>query len=228
MNSLLERLEHVRATIKKCAIKGGNSPEHIKLIVVTKTVDVVAIRQVIAYGAKDIGENRVQDLVDKHDSIAEAVNWHFIGHLQSNKVKFLIDKVSMIHSLDRESLANELDKQGKISDFTFNCLVQVNISGENSKFGITPKNVEPFLLKVSKLERINVQGLMTMAPFEVKPDNTRYVFEGLRNLKYKLEALDLPKIRLKYLSMGMSNDYEVAIEEGANMVRIGSEIFVNM
>jgi len=228
LNNLLERLEHVKEIIKKSAVKGGNSPEHIKLIVVTKTVDADIIRQVIACGAEDIGENRVQNLLEKYESISEKVNWHFIGHLQSNKVKYLINKVSMIHSLDRESLANELEKQGKFFNYTFNCLVQVNISGENSKFGVSPKNVEGLLLKLSKLERINIQGLMTMAPFEANPDNTRFVFEGLRDLKHKLEALHIPRIELKYLSMGMSNDYEIALEEGANMIRIGSEIFGNM
>ena len=225
MNNLLERIEQVREKIKKSAAKGGNSPEQIKLVVVTKTVSADVISQVIQYGIQDIGENRVQDFLKKHASINEKVNWHIIGHLQSNKVKYLTNKVSLIHSLDRESLANELNKQGKLFNYKFNCLIQVNVSGEISKFGMSPKNVEGFLVKLSRMEHINVLGLMTMAPFEDDPEETRHVFDGLRNLKYKLDTLNIPGIELKYLSMGMSNDYQVALEEGSNMVRIGSEIF---
>lgn len=225
MNNLLERIEQVREKIKKSAVKGGNSPEQIKLVIVTKTVSVDIIKQVIQYGIQDIGENRVQDFLKKQEGIAEKVNWHFIGHLQTNKVKYLINKVSLIHSLDRESLASELNKQGKLSGYKFNCLIQVNVSGEKSKYGMPPEKVEGFLVKLSKMEYINVMGLMTMAPFEYNPENTRYVFAGLRNLKYKLDSLNIPGIELKYLSMGMSNDYQIALEEGSNMVRIGSEIF---
>jgi len=225
LNSLLERIEQVREKIKKSAAKGGNSPGQVKLVVVTKTVCADIIKQVIEYGIQDIGENRVQDFLEKHESIKAKVNWHFIGHLQSNKVKYLINNVSLIHSLDRESLANEINKQGELADYKFNCLVQVNASGEASKFGISPENVEGFLVKLSEMEHINVQGLMTMAPFENDPEDTRYVFERLRNLKHKLNDLSIPRIELEYLSMGMSNDYQIALEEGSNMVRIGSEIF---
>ena len=225
MSNLLEKIEKVREKIKKSAAKGGNSPKQVKLIVVTKTVCASVIKQTIEYGIQDIGENRVQDFLEKHEKINEKVNWHFIGHLQSNKVKFLINNVSLIHSLDRESLADEINRQGKLANYKFNCLVQVNISGEDSKFGMPPENVERFLVKLSGMENINVQGLMTMAPFEENPEDTRYVFERLKKLKSKLDALDIPRIELKYLSMGMSNDYQVALEEGSNMVRIGSEIF---
>ena len=225
MNSLLERIEQVREKIKKSAIKGGNSPEQVKLVVVTKTVCADVIKQVIEYGVQDIGENRVQDFLEKYEIINEKVNWHFIGHLQSNKVKYLVNNVSLIHSLDRESLANEINRQGELTNYKFNCLVQVNVSGEASKFGMSPENVEDFLVKLSEMEHINVQGLMTMAPFEDNPEDTRYVFERLRNLKYRLGNLNIPRIDLKYLSMGMSNDYQIALEEGSNMVRIGSEIF---
>jgi len=225
LNSLLERIEQVREKIKKSAAKGGNPPEQIKLVVVTKTVCADVVKQAIECDVQDVGENRIQDFLEKQKSINKKVNWHFIGHLQSNKVKFLINNVSLIHSLDRESLANEINKQGKLANYKFNCLVQVNVSGEASKFGISPENVEDFLVKLSGMEYINVQGLMTMAPFEDDTEDTRYVFERLRNLKFKLEGLDIPRIELKYLSMGMSNDYQVALEEGSNMVRIGSEIF---
>ena len=225
MSNLLERIEQAREKIKKSAAKGGNSPKQVKLVVVTKTVCADVIKQAIECGIQDVGENRVQDFLEKYESIDEKVNWHFIGHLQSNKVKFLVNNVSLIHSLDRESLAEEINRQGEIFNYQFNCLVQVNISGEDSKFGMPPENIERFLVKLSGMEHINVQGLMTMAPFEDDPEDTRYVFEGLRNLKLKLKALNIPRIDLKYLSMGMSNDYQVALEEGSNMVRIGSEIF---
>lgn len=228
MESIKGRLDAINQKIEESAAKGGNLPEQIRLVAVTKTVDSDMIRQVASFGIQDIGENRVQDFLSKYDLVTEKLNWHFIGHLQSNKVKYLVDRVSLIHSLDRGSLAKEINRRGKLSNHKFNCLVQVNVSGENTKYGIDPKDVEKFLVKVSKMEYINVLGLMTMAPYENDPEDARYVFAGLRVLRDKLLKLEIPNIKLKYLSMGMSNDYQIALEEGANIVRIGSEIFKDL
>ncbi len=225
MSLLQERILEVKDKIKESAKKVGRSPEDITLVAVTKTVDEKIISESISYGINHIGENRVQDFLRKYEQVDEEVNWHFIGHLQSNKVKYLPGKVSLIHSLDRLSLAKELNRQGRLKEFVFNCLVQVNISGEESKYGLEPDSVARFLEKVSTMDYIKIRGLMTMAPFEKNPEDTRFVFEGLRKLKEKLEKEDFPNVNLKYLSMGMSNDYQIAIEEGSNMVRVGSNIF---
>lgn len=225
MSLLQERILEVKDKIKESAKKVGRSPEDITLVAVTKTVDEKIISESISYGINHIGENRVQDFLRKYEQVDEEVYWHFIGHLQSNKVKYLPGKVSLIHSLDRLSLAKELNRQGRLKEFVFYCLVQVNISGEESKYGLEPDSVARFLEKVSTMDYIKIRGLMTMAPFEKNPEDTRFVFEGLRNLKEKLEKEDFPNVNLKYLSMGMSNDYQIAIEEGSNMVRVGSNIF---
>ena len=225
MSNLQERYLEVKDAIKKSAAVAGNKPASIKLVVVTKAVDVQSVRQTIELGAKDFGENRVQDFMEKYEIIEDKVDWHFIGYLQTNKVKYLVNKVKLIHSLDRISLAEEMNRLGKLHDYSFNCLVQVNVSGENSKFGIEPRTAEQFLSDLSKFEHIKVKGLMTMAPFSVNPQKSRYVFEGLRKIMEHLNELHILEDNQGILSMGMSNDFRIALEEGSNMVRIGSAIY---
>lgn len=218
-NNLLSLKEKINEA-KKCS---GN--QDVKLIAVTKTVDVATIEEAIECGVTDIGENRVQELTKKYDEIGDKVNYHMIGHLQSNKVKYIIDKVVLIHSLDRMSLAKEINKRAKNNDIIMDTLVQVNVSEEESKFGLSVNQVHDFLKKIEKYENINVKGLMTIAPHEEDIEKTRWVFRDLKKLAKEIEAKNYKQTCMDILSMGMTNDYVVAIEEGSNMIRVGTGIF---
>lgn len=205
--------------------KSGRKDEKIEIIGVTKTVDVEQINEAISIGIKNIGENRVQELTKKYDIIGDKANYHMIGHLQSNKVKYIIDKVELIHSLDRMSLAKELNKRAKMNDLIINTLIQVNVAEEESKHGLKVDNVIPFIEKISKYHNIKVKGLMTIAPYVENPEDIRWVFRDLRELSSTIKAKDYKHVDMEILSMGMTNDYTIAIEEGANMIRIGTGLF---
>ncbi len=215
----------IRENIARAAERSGRSENDIKLVAVTKTVEVDLINQSIQLGVEDIGENRVQEIERKYDNITKGINWHMIGHLQSNKVKYIIDKVQLIHSLDRMSLAKEIQKRAEQIGVVVDVLVQVNIAEEESKFGLRRNNVIPFIEELLKLNHINIKGLMTIAPFVENPEDVRYVFRDIKKLSKEIQEKNYLGVEMKYLSMGMTNDYEVAIEEGANIVRIGSGIF---
>lgn len=161
----------------------------------------------------------------KYDDIDVNFTLHLIGHLQSNKVKYIIDKVDLIHSLDRMSLAKEIEKRAKQHNIFVDTLVQVNIAEEESKFGLEGEKVIPFIEEILKLERIRIKGLMTIAPYAENPEEVRYVFRQLKGLSKEIKNKGFPNVEMKYLSMGMTNDFKVAIEEGSNMVRIGTGIF---
>lgn len=195
------------------------------MIAVTKTVDVDKIQEAIDYGIKNIGENKVQELDKKINSLGEKVNYHMIGYLQTNKVKNIIDKVTLFHSLDRISLATELDKRAKMKDITVNTLIQVNVAEEESKFGLKIDEVLPFIEEILKFENIKIKGLMTMAPFTDDEVLLRSVFRNMYNLKENILKRNYKDLSMDYLSMGMTNDYEIAIEEGSNMIRVGTGIF---
>lgn len=220
-----ENLSRVQENIQNALIRSGRSKDDVTLIAVTKTVEAEAINEAISLGISNIGENKVQEINRKYDNIDENVNWHMIGHLQSNKVKYIIDKVNLIHSLDRLSLAKEINKRALQANLTKDVLIQVNVAEEDSKFGLKVEKVIPFIESILRFESIRVKGLMTMAPFTNNPDEVRFVFRDLRKLGLEIEKRNYENVEMKYLSMGMSNDYEVAIEEGANMVRIGTAIF---
>lgn len=205
-------------------IKSGRQDD-VEIIAVTKTVDVDRIKEAINLGLKNIGENRVQELIKKYDIIGEGPNYHMIGHLQTNKVKYIIDKVSLIHSLDRISLAEELNKRAQVKNIKVNVLIQVNVAEEKSKFGLKVEDVFPFLEKVLNYDNIKIKGLMTIAPFAENPEEIRWVFSKLRKLRDKIDDKKYDGVEMKILSMGMTNDYKIAIEEGANMVRIGTGLF---
>ena len=183
------------------------------------------INEAISLGIKDIGENRVQELTKKYDIIGDNVNYHLIGHLQSNKVKYIIDKVELIHSLDRMSLAKELDKRAKQNNLVIDTLVQVNVAEEDSKFGLKMEEVIPFIEEISKYKNIKIRGLMTIAPYAENPEDIRWVFRDLRKLSQTIQDKGYEHANMEILSMGMTNDYIVAIEEGSNMVRIGTGLF---
>lgn len=223
--SLADRLQQVLENIARAAEKSGRRPEDVQLVAVTKTMPVPVIKEAIGLGVTRIGENKVQEIREKYDQIDEDVEWHMIGHLQSNKVKYILDKVALIHSLDRMSLAWELEKKAAKKGVQVPVLVQVNVAEEESKFGLRVPEVLPFLEKLADFPHIAVKGLMTMAPYVSDPEQTRPVFSGLRELRDKIAAQKYEHVRMDILSMGMTNDYQVAIEEGATMVRIGSAIF---
>ncbi|NLL04481.1 MAG: YggS family pyridoxal phosphate-dependent enzyme [Clostridiaceae bacterium] len=218
-------LEIIRKKIEKAAIKSGRKPEDITLVAVSKTVEPEKILRAIDEGITELGENRVQELTKKYDIISRDCNWHLIGHLQTNKVKYIIEKVKLIHSVDRYNLAAEINDRAKKIGKKVNILVQVNISGEQTKFGVAGHEAIELVRRIVGLENIRIKGLMTMAPFAANPEVVRDVFSGLRKLSIDIEKENINNIDMEYLSMGMSNDFEVAIEEGANMVRIGTALF---
>lgn len=215
----------VRDRIKKAAVRSGRNPEDVLLVAVSKTVPVEGIETAIKEKVLNFGENRVQELAQKYDILRERCNWHLIGRLQTNKVKYIIDKVTMIHSLDRLGLADEIQKRAQACNRIVNTLIQVNVAGEESKTGISPEEVHDFIRKVSLYPNIKVKGLMTIAPYTDDPESVRWVFKRLKNISVDIDRENIDNIDMQYLSMGMSHDYEVAIEEGANIVRVGSSIF---
>ncbi len=226
--ALRENLERVRARLAEAASASGRDPGEIRVIAVTKTVEPAQVKEAIEAGVTDIGENRAQEARAKFDALGEdacRLRWHFIGHLQTNKVKYVVKICDMIHSLDRLSLAYEIDKRARRAGRVLETLVQVNVSGEKSKFGLPPEEVPGFVRRVAQLQGLRIVGLMTMAPYTSDAEETRPYFRGLRQLFRRLEADPPEGVEMKYLSMGMSNDYVVAVQEGANMVRIGTAIF---
>lgn len=218
-------LEIIREKIEKAAAKSGRKFEDIMLVAVSKTVEPEKIIKAIDEGITELGENRVQELTQKYDIINRDCNWHLIGHLQTNKVKYIVDKVKLIHSVDRYSLAAEINDRAKKIGKKVDILVQVNISGEQSKFGVSEKEATKLIRQIAELENLRVRGLMTIAPYTSNPETVRYVFAGLRKLSIDIEKENINNINMEYLSMGMSNDFEVAIEEGSNIVRIGTALF---
>ena len=226
MENIRENIESIRKRIADAAKRAGRDADEIKLIAVTKTVDVDKVEEAIAAGALDAGENKPQELARKYDVLGDKIRWHQIGSLQTNKVKYIIDKVCMIHSLDREGLAEEIDKRASKIGRVIDCLVQVNISGEESKHGMSREEVEPFVrLVAEKYPNIKIKGLMTMAPFDAERDEIKKVFRDLKELSDEINNMNIGNVEMKELSMGMTNDFEIAVEEGATMLRVGTAIF---
>ncbi|AHV98368.1 YggS family pyridoxal phosphate-dependent enzyme [Paenibacillus sabinae] len=221
-STLQERIAEVSRRIERACAKGGRKATEVRIIAVTKYVSPEMTAAVLASGLTDIGENRWQNAERKWEALGSQGVWHFIGHLQTNKVKDIIGKFQYIHSLDRLSLARELQRKAEAAGVDVNVFLQVNISGEESKFGLNPEAVPDFLREISGFNRLKIVGLMTMAPHEEDPELTRPVFRGLRELRDKLNGMGLTPEPLTELSMGMSNDFEVAIEEGATWVRLGT------
>jgi len=219
-------LEAVNERIHKALERSGRKSDDITLIAVTKNVEVDVIKQAVSYGLTDLGENRVQELLSKYDEI-DNVRWHMIGRLQRNKVKYIVDKVAMIHSLDSLSLAKEINKYGEKIEKVVPVLVQVNAAKEETKAGLPYEEVIPFIETIYNLNYIKVMGLMFIAPLTHDPETIRPYFAMMKHLFDSLKNYNYPHTEIKYLSMGMTNDFEVAIEEGSNMVRIGTALFGN-
>lgn len=220
-----DNLRRVMEAVARAAEKTGRRGHDIELVAVTKTVDVARINEAIEAGVKAIGENRVQEAAAKHDMVKDGVRWHLIGHLQRNKAKKAIEIFNLIHSLDSVSLSQEISSRAGVLGKKVEALVEVNISGEETKFGLHPEELIGFLKEVSVLENLRIRGLMTMAPFADEPESSRTYFRELRLLSKEVASCNIENIEMKHLSMGMSQDFEVAIEEGANMVRVGTAIF---
>lgn len=225
MGQIEENLDRVRSRIRDAALRSGRHPEEIRLLAVTKTVSLENIQKVIAAGVNVLGENKVQEFLAKWPQVQGSVHWHIIGTLQTNKVKYIYDKVDLIHSLDRLSLAAEINKYALRISRPVDCLVEVNVAGEESKHGVSEEKLASFLGSVADLEGVRVCGLMTMAPYTTDPQEVRWVFRRLHELSREIATLGLAGVEMNHLSMGMSNDFEVAVEEGATIVRVGSEIF---
>jgi pyridoxal phosphate enzyme (YggS family) len=205
--------------------KSPNPEQPVTLVAVTKTRTPEQLNEVLAAGQNILGENRVQELMDKYDAVNPGADWHIIGHLQSNKVKYIADKVVLVHSLESESLAKELNRRMLEIGHPMDCLVQVNIADEESKFGLAKEEVVPFLEMVSNMPGIHVKGLMNIAPFFEDTEQVRPIFREMYQLFQELKERQIPGIDMEILSMGMSHDYQVAIEEGANMIRVGRSMF---
>lgn len=216
-----ENVAIIRKNMEQACQKVNRNVNEITIIGVTKYVTIERTEALLAAGITDVGENRAEGLLDKYDVIGDQANWHFIGTLQSRKVKDIIGKVSAIHSLDRLSVAKQIQtRQAEPVD----CFVQVNISGESSKHGLKKEEVAPFIESLSEFDKVRIVGLMTMAPHVEEKEEIRKVFRSLRQLRDEISQKHLPHAPCTFLSMGMSNDYEIAIEEGATHIRIGSKL----
>jgi PLP dependent protein len=223
--SIADNLRTVHGKIRSAAERAGRDPATVRLVAVSKTQPAAAVAEAAAAGHLLFGENYVQELQDKARQVPETVQWHYIGALQSNKVKYLSGLVSMIHSVDRLSLALEIDRQWAKIDRTCDILLQVNISGETTKSGTTAAEAVALAQDVSLLPHLRIRGLMTMPPFYDEPERARPYFRQLRQLAELIREKTIPNVAMDELSMGMSGDFEVAVEEGATLVRVGSAIF---
>ena len=225
MEDIRANLEKINEQIKTAAEGCGRSADDVLLVAVSKTRTPEEINIAIDAGVTDIGENKVQEIMDKYDAV-KPVKWHMIGHLQTNKVKYIIDKVSMIHSVDSYKLAVEIDKRAKSHGITMDILLQVNYAQEESKFGITTDETEKLIHDIlENCENIRIRGLMCIAPFAENPEEIKVYFEEVKKQYDQFGRIEHERLDFKYLSMGMSHDFTVAIEAGSNLVRVGSAIF---
>lgn len=220
MTKIIENLKQIQHQIE-IAKQRGNAEQAVQIIAVTKEVDVNRTEEAIEAGLVHLGENRPEGLLNKLDSINAAVSWHYIGSLQTRKVKQVIDQIDYLHSLDRLSLAEEIEKR---ATKRVKCFLQVNVSGEESKHGLTKEQALDFVKQLEQFSKIEVVGLMTMAPFTEDETMIRQVFKQLKQLQQEVSQLNIPNVPCTELSMGMSNDYEIAVEEGATFVRIGTAL----
>ncbi len=223
--SIKSNIEFINERKAKSAERSGRSGDDVLLVAVTKLHSPEEMNEAIDAGITDIGENKVQEIMDKYDRV-KPVRWHLIGHLQTNKVKYIIDKVSMIHSVDSLHLAKEIDKRAAQHGLTMDILIQVNSAMEESKFGITTEETDQLIRDISRqCENIRIRGLMCIAPFEEDPDDARPYFAEVKKLYDKYAEEQIERVDFQYLSMGMTNDFEAAIEEGSNLIRVGTAIF---
>lgn len=220
-----ENLTDVERRIKEACLRCGREPSSVRLIAVSKTKPAEMIQEAIAAGILDFGENKPQELRDKYDILPKNLRWHMIGNLQRNKVKYVVGRAVMIHSLGSDELAESIEKEAEKKDLIMPVLAEVNMAGESSKSGLAPEETEAFLRRVSSMKHLKVKGLMTIAPMTEFPEENRVYFRELRNLAVDIARKNIDNVDMYELSMGMTGDFEVAIEEGATMVRVGTGIF---
>lgn len=221
-----ENLKIVEANIAKACEKSGRSISDVTLICVSKTKPVSMIYEAMECGYVTFGENKVQELCNKYDEINDTnLNWHLIGHLQTNKVKYIVDKACLIHSVDSLHLAQIISKEAIKKNTVAKILIEVNVAKEDTKFGVTVEECENLVREIAKLPNISIEGLMTIAPFVENPEENRIHFANLRKLLIDINEKNIDNVSMSVLSMGMTNDYEVAIEEGATLIRVGTGIF---
>ncbi|NLT47561.1 MAG: YggS family pyridoxal phosphate-dependent enzyme [Clostridiales bacterium] len=225
MSNIKDNIASIKKVMEEAAVRAGRNPDELLLIAVTKTRSPEEINMAIAAGITDVGENKVQEILDKYEKV-DPVRWHMIGHLQTNKVKYIIDKVSLIHSVDSIRLAREIDKRAAQHNKVMDILIQVNAAEEESKFGIRTEETGQMVREIlESCPNVRIRGLMSIAPFEDDPEKVRGYFKEMAELYDEYRAIEHERLDFRYLSMGMSNDFPVAIEEGANAVRIGTSIF---
>lgn len=220
-----ENLSKVRENIRKAAESAGREADEITLIAVSKTKPVSAIEEAYACGCRDFGENKVQELCDKYEVLPKDIRWHLIGHLQRNKVKYVVDKAYLIHSVDSLRLAQEIQKEAEKKQVHVNILIEVNIAQEESKFGVPAEEAEDLVREAAKLPNVHIQGLMTIAPVVEKPEDNAIHFANLRQLSVDINEKNIDNVNMSVLSMGMTGDYEQAVKDGAVYVRVGTGIF---
>lgn len=220
-----QNISKVRENIVKACEKAGRNPEEVTIIAVSKTKPVSAIEEALLSGTLDYGENKVQELCDKYDVLPKNIRWHMIGHLQRNKVKYLVGKTYLVHSVDSLRLAEQIEKEFAKHNQVCDILVEVNIAQEESKFGINAKETEELIRKIAKFEHVRIKGLMTIAPYTEDPESNRDYFREIKKLSVDIRDKNIDNVSMDVLSMGMTGDYMVAVEEGATMVRVGTGIF---
>ena len=222
---LQENLQQVEANICKACENAGRKRSDVTLIAVSKTKPIEMLQTVYDLGARDFGENKVQEMCEKMEVLPKDIRWHMIGHLQTNKVKYIVGKTELIHSVDSLHLAKEIEKQAAKQNVTVSILVEVNIAGEASKFGTSRDEAISLVEEIAKLDHIHIKGLMTIAPFVDDPEDNRQYFRDIKQLSVDIAQKNIDNVSMNVLSMGMTGDYTVAIEEGATMIRVGTGIF---
>ncbi|MDY2700703.1 MAG: YggS family pyridoxal phosphate-dependent enzyme [Suilimivivens sp.] len=220
-----ENIVSVQKNIDKACNSGNRNAEEVTLIAVSKTKPVSMLMEAYECGCREFGENKVQELVDKYEVMPKDIKWHMIGHLQRNKVKYIVDKVALIHSVDSLKLAEEISKEALKKQVQVPILIEVNVAGEDTKFGVKPTETEELVRQISMLEGIHIKGLMTIAPYVDNPEENRQYFAQLKQLSVDINRKNIDNVNMNVLSMGMTGDYMVAIEEGASYVRVGTGIF---
>lgn len=222
---LTNNYDVVMNNIERACKKAGRTPEDVTLIAVSKTKPITMLQEIYDHGCRNFGENKVQELLDKYEVLPKDIKWHMIGHLQRNKVKYIVDKVSLIHSVDSLRLAEEISKEALKKNVEVNILVEVNVANEETKFGTTSQEAIELVDAISKLPGIHIKGLMTIAPYVEDSEQNRQYFAQLKQLSVDIITKNIDNVSMDILSMGMSGDYEVAVEEGATYVRVGTGIF---
>lgn len=225
MNTIRDHLNEVRENIQKACEKAGRSPQEVTLIAVSKTKPLFMLEEAYEAGARDFGENKVQEILEKHPKMPEDARFHMIGHLQRNKVKQVLPHTVLIHSVDSYRLAEQISQEAGKLGITAKILLEVNVAKEESKFGMMPEDVEEMAGQIAALPHLQIEGLMTIAPFVDDPEKNRPVFRKLYQLSVDIKKKNIDNVNMGVLSMGMTGDYQVAVEEGSTMIRVGTGIF---